>query len=492
MPRRTCPPLALQQPLEDGVSRRSLPKLPQPSVSTRRTLLIRGDIVAALLSVAIALALWAHRADEPLTIDFIVAHLIWFCILPLLWFILARVNEYYNLRVTANLTSSLARLTLITLELVVIYLATFFLAPRGLLPRRFFVYYAVISLVLIGLWRAARLLLASWTGFRRRALIVGTGGPAQIIMRAIKEEAARDYEIIGYITSANDPPAPVESVGEVLGTGSDLFQIVKERGIAELIVAYVNEIPGDVFQGLMECYGSGIEIVPMSALYEEITGRIPIELVGEHLWALVLPLGEHTSFFNIYLALKRLMDIVSSIIGLLCFAPFFPFVALAIKLDSPGPVFYSQDRVGRGGKNFRIIKFRSMIDNAEALTGPRWAAAYDERVTRLGRFLRKTRIDEVPQLINVFLGQMSLVGPRPERPEFVQILGNNIPFYRARLVVKPGLTGWAQVRYRYGNSLQDALLKLQYDLYYIRHQSLLLDLIIAIKTIGTMLRFQGT
>jgi lipopolysaccharide/colanic/teichoic acid biosynthesis glycosyltransferase len=133
-----------------------------------------------------------------------------------------------------------------------------------------------------------------------------------------------------------------------------------------------------------------------------------------------------------------------------------------------------------------------MIDDAEVLTGPRWASAYDERVTRFGRILRKTRIDEVPQLINVLLGQMSLVGPRPERPEFVQILGKDIPFYRTRLVVKPGLTGWAQVRYRYGNSMQDALRKLQYDLYYIRHQSLLLDLIIAIKTIGTMIRFQGT
>lgn len=491
MPKRVSTPLAVQQSRESANSRRP-PRLPQPSVSKRRTLLIRGDSVATLLSVLIALGLWAHRANEPFTLDFIVDHFIWFFILPLLWFVLARVNDYYSLHVTSHLMSSLTRLTWITLELLVIYLATFFLAPRGSLPRRFIVYYAVVSLVLIGLWRASRLLLTGWAGFRRRALIVGPGRPAQIIMRAIKEEAARDYEIVGYVISAHDSTGIVEQPDEVLGTGNDLPQIVQNYGIAELIVAYVDEIPGDVFQGLMECYGQGIEMVPMPALYEEITGRIPIELVGEHLWALVLPLGEHTSFFNMYLALKRLIDVISSIIGLMLFAPFFPLVALAIKIDSPGPVFYSQDRVGRGGKYFRIIKFRSMIDDAEALTGPRWATAYDERVTRLGRMLRKTRIDEIPQLINVLLGQMSLVGPRPERPEFVQILGNDIPFYRARLVVKPGLTGWAQVRYRYGNSMQDALRKLQYDLYYIRHQSLLLDLIIAIKTIGTMIRFQGT
>lgn len=230
----------------------------------------------------------------------------------------------------------------------------------------------------------------------------------------------------------------------------------------------------------------------MSALYEEITGRIPIELVGEHMWALVLPVGEHSFLIKISLVLKRIFDIAFGLIGLLLFTPCLPFVALAIKLDSPGPVFYSQDRVGHGGKIFKIIKFRSMMDDAEALTGARWAAAYDERVTRFGRIMRQSRLDEVPQLLNVLLGQMSLVGPRPERPEFVQILAQEIPFYRARLVVKPGLTGWAQVRYRYGNSMQDALRKLQYDLYYIRHQSLFLDLIIAIKTISTMLRFRGT
>lgn len=489
MPKRVSSPVATQPQIpQESVRRPSgIPTFP---VSRRRRLLVQGDIAITLISVLIALGLWARKAQEPFTLDFILDHSIWFVVLPLLWFILARVSDYYSLRVTAHLISSLTRLAWITLELLVLYLATFFLSPRGSLPRRFILYYAVISLTLIGLWRAFRLLQAGWSGFRQRALIVGSGQPAQLILHAIKEEASRDYEVIGCVISEQDQ-ALSAGQPEVLGTGADLARVVQSYGISELIVAYVNEVPGDVFQGLMECYEQGTEIMPMPALYEEITGRIPIEFVGEHLWALVPPRGEHSFFFNIYFAIKRLIDIVLSIIGLVLFVPVFPFVALAIKLDSPGPIFYTQDRIGRGGKLFRIIKFRSMIDDAEAATGARWATAYDERVTRFGRFMRKTRLDEVPQLINVLFGQMSLVGPRPERPEFVHILANDIPFYRTRLVVKPGLTGWAQVRYRYGNSMTDALRKLQYDLYYIRHQSLLLDLIILLKTIGTMIRFQG-
>jgi lipopolysaccharide/colanic/teichoic acid biosynthesis glycosyltransferase len=230
----------------------------------------------------------------------------------------------------------------------------------------------------------------------------------------------------------------------------------------------------------------------MPTLYEQITGRIPIELVGQHLWALVLPHQEHALPFNLYQTLKRIIDCMLALVGLTLFALCFPALALAIKLDSPGPIFYFQERVGRGGNVFKIAKLRSMIDGAENLTGARWATAYDQRVTRFGRIMRKTRLDEIPQLINVLAGNMSLVGPRPERPEFVYLLGREIPFYQSRHVVKPGLTGWAQIRYGYGNSTGDALRKLQYDLYYIRHQSFMFDLLIMARTIVTILKFRGT
>lgn len=177
---------------------------------------------------------------------------------------------------------------------------------------------------------------------------------------------------------------------------------------------------------------------------------------------------------------------------MLLLAILLPFIALAIRLDSPGSVFYTQEREGRGGRRFRIIKFRSMVADAERAGKAVWATRDDPRITRVGKFMRRTRLDELPQFVNVLRGEMSIVGPRPERPQFVAQLQEEIPFYRARLSVKPGLTGWAQVKYRYGNTTEDALIKLQYDLYYIKHQSMVLDILILLRTIRVVLGFKGT
>jgi exopolysaccharide biosynthesis polyprenyl glycosylphosphotransferase len=193
-----------------------------------------------------------------------------------------------------------------------------------------------------------------------------------------------------------------------------------------------------------------------------------------------------------YRAVKRLADVIIAIVGLLLLAVILPILVLVIKLDSPGPIFYRQQRAGRAGRPFQLVKLRSMVVGAEKDGQARWADPDDERVTRVGRFLRSSRLDEVPQLFNVLKGDMSLIGPRPERPEFIAQLQEGIPFYRTRLAVRPGLTGWAQVNYPYANSVQDALVKLQYDLYYIKHQSLYLDLVILLKTIGVVLTMQGT
>lgn len=463
----------------------------QFSIAKRRVLLMQGDIAVTLLSVLGALWLWAFKAQEPFTLAFIWARVYWFFILPLLWLALAHANDYYNLRLTSHFVSSVTRLAWVSLQVVLAYGIIFLLSPRGTLPRAFILYYAVLSLALIALWRAGRLFLTNWASFRRRVLIVGTGSASQAIWEAIEQEVQHDYEIVGCVSSAYDHNPPMEGAA-LLGTGQELIQLVQQYGVSEVIVTYLNDVPNDIFQGLMACYRQGIAIVPMPMLYEQITGRIPIELVDQRLWALVLPHAEHSLAFNVYQALKRLMDVLLAVAGLALFAVFFPALALAIKLDSPGPIFYLQERVGRGDKVFKIVKLRSMINDAERLTGARWATANDSRITRMGRFMRKTRLDEIPQLINVLKGEMSLVGPRPERPEFVRLLGNEIPFYQTRHVVKPGLTGWAQIRYRYGNTTEDALRKLQYDLYYIRHQSFILDLLILARTVTTIIKFQGT
>jgi len=275
----------------------------------------------------------------------------------------------------------------------------------------------------------------------------------------------------------------------VLGGGGEMLALARRHDVAELIVATPCELSGDLFQGVMDCYQQGISIVPMAILYERLTGRVPVQYVGKD-WAIVLPI-ETASIFSPYPFLKRLLDVLVALGGLALFVPILLVLAPVMWLDSPGPVFFRQERLGRGGRPFMIIKLRSMIPDAEQQTGAVFAAKNDPRVTRVGRFLRRSRLDEVPQLWNVLRGEMSMVGPRPERPEFIDALTQEIPFYRARLAVQPGITGWAQVRHPYADSPEGHLIKLQYDLYYIRHRSLLLDLQIAIRTIGRVLTFAG-
>jgi exopolysaccharide biosynthesis polyprenyl glycosylphosphotransferase len=278
----------------------------------------------------------------------------------------------------------------------------------------------------------------------------------------------------------------------VIGARHDLVRLVQERGIQEVILAmpHNQQIHGDLFQAVMDCYELGAEVIPMPHLYERLTGRMPVEHVGQQVYVL-LPLN-HSVAKSLYTLVKQAIDVGGALVGLVGLALAFPLIALAIWLDSPGPVFYRQTRVGKGGQPFQMTKLRTMVQGAESPGEPVWAQENDERVTRFGRFARRTRLDEVPQLWNVLKGEMSLVGPRPERPEFVKDLQEQIPFYRSRHAVRPGLTGWAQINYEYGNSVADSLTKLQYDLYYIKHRSLHLDLVILARTVGTVLSFSGT
>jgi lipopolysaccharide/colanic/teichoic acid biosynthesis glycosyltransferase len=220
-----------------------------------------------------------------------------------------------------------------------------------------------------------------------------------------------------------------------------------------------------------------------------LTGRVPVQHAGRTL-DVVMPVGR-PALFRLFLLGKRSVDILIGFVGCLFLVLAIPFVWLANRFASPGCLFFVQERVGQGGKTFRLVKFRSMVVDAEKGTGAVWAQVGDSRITPVGNILRKTRLDEVPQFWNVLRGEMSVVGPRPERPEFVNRLAEEIPFYRARHAVKPGITGWAQVKYRYGASQEDSLVKLEYDLYYIKHQGLFADLIILLKTLEVVLGFKG-
>lgn len=467
------------------------PRRRQLEFSERRVLLALGDILAVLAATLIALFIWTRVAGYAFTVTFIAEQIYWFVVLVLLWLFLASANDFFDLRIAARRDSTIRRLLIITGQTWVVYVIVFFVSPVGALPRLFIVYYGVASFILIGAWRLMRPFLLGWVSQPRRLLILGADWSAETIINAIRENAADEYEIRGMIGRSEEVGKLVSGV-PVLGTGDDMMNFVNRDRISEIVITAAAKLPGETFQGVMDAYEQGISVVPMALFYERLTGRVPVEHVNDD-WAVVfLPVRNSDAAFDPYPLLKRLMDIGFAVVGLVVFGLLFPFIALIVYLDSPGSIFYSQERIGKNGCVFRIYKLRSMIPNAEAATGAVFAQDHDPRVTRVGRVLRKTRLDEVPQLFNVLRGDMSMVGPRPERPEHVGRLTDNIPFYRTRLIVRPGLTGWAQVRYGYGATDDDALVKLQYDLYYIRHQSLILDINILLRTVGRVLTFSGT
>lgn len=464
------------------------PKHVQLQISERRLLLMAGDAIAVVVAVLIAMALWSVAARNPFDFNFIWPRSFWFVILVGTWLLLASANDFYDLRIAANRWASSRRLILITLQMVVLYLIVFFLAQPLALPRLFIVYFAISAFVLIAAFRAFNPALIGWGSGRRRVLIVGTDWGALTMIGAIGRYAHDIYDIRGVVAESDDILKDICEV-PVVGTGKDIQRLVYTENISELIVTSTRELSGETFRGVMDAYEQGLAIVPMPLLYERITGQVPVEHVINN-WAVVLPI-DGGSIFNPYLAFKRLFDIVISLVGMAVFLLLLPLLALLIRLDSRGPIFYAQERTGLNGRTFRIYKFRSMGVDAEAKTGAVFSHQGDPRVTRIGRFMRKTRLDELPQIFNILRGDMSIVGPRPERPEHIKRLTEKIPFYRTRLVIRPGLTGWAQVRYNYGATDEDALVKLQYDLYYIRHQSLLLDLNIMMRTVGKVLKMSG-
>ncbi len=471
-----------------SVKRFLLPKL-SLRISERRVLLLTVDAILLEVGVVVALWLWALRSPpQPFTIDYLSAHALWFPGLVALWLGLGLVNDFYDIRVAAHFgDSSRALLRMAGLTLLLYILIYFFLPPRTL-PRTFFLIHVVLAVGLLMLWRRSYAALFSLPPFQRRALIVGSGWAGRTIARTIQQHLNNDYQLVGYID--DDPAKQGQQIAglPVLGVGQDLPHVVQAERVTEIILAITHEMSGQLFQTIQDCQESGVQVVAMSLLYEQVLERVPVEHLGQE-WFI----ASRDGFGGfLYRRLKRAVDVIAALVGLAFMVVIMPLVAVAIYLDSPGPIFYLQERAGKGGQLFRLMKFRSMVPDAEADGMPRWASEDDQRVTRVGRFLRRTRLDELPQVLNILRGEMSFIGPRPERPEFIAQLEAQIPFYRTRLVVKPGLTGWAQVRYPYGNSVEDALVKLQYDLYYIKHQSLYLDLLILLKTIGVVLKFEGT
>lgn len=275
----------------------------------------------------------------------------------------------------------------------------------------------------------------------------------------------------------------------VIATSENLHDLIQKNSISDIIVAISGELQPCMFEALLYAQERGIEITRMPVAYEELLGRVPIRLL-EADWIL-RSFVDQARVNGFYELSKRLLDIVGGLIGTLLMLVMLPFLGIAIVLDDGFPVFFSQTRAGRGGQPYNILKLRTMRRDAEADGEPQWAKEDDQRATRTGRFLRRTHLDEIPQVLNVVRGDMSLVGPRAERPELMEMFQRNVPFYRARLLVKPGITGWAQVNFGYASSIEETIMKLEYDLYYIKRRNLALDLLIMLRTPFWMLGFRG-
>jgi len=462
-----------------------LPRLPL-RISERKVLL--GLVDSLALNAALLLVLWL-RMGEPFSIRVVVAHPTWFVLLSVLWIPIASTFEAYDLKMASRFATSVASVAKSAVLTLAVYQLIPYVTPMLLHSRLTLGLSFVLSLALLTAGRGLYAFALAQPLFQRRAIIVGAGWAGRTILEALRENGDGSYQVMGFVD--DDPGKHGQHIDgvPVLGDRHDLGTLLDHYQASTLILAITHEVDGELLQTVIDSLEQGAEIIPMPVIYEAMTGRVPVEHIGDN-WYVAMPI-RHPGTGALYSLAKRVMDIILASIGLLCLGLALPLIALAICLDSPGPIFYSQERVGKGGRIFRAYKFRSMVPDAETEGKPVWAQKGDARVTRVGRLLRATHVDEFPQFLNILKGEMSAVGPRPERPEFVTELEKEIPFLRTRHCVKPGMAGWGLVKQGYGSSKEDALLKLQYDLYYIKHQSVWLDLVILLKTFVDTFTFRG-
>jgi exopolysaccharide biosynthesis polyprenyl glycosylphosphotransferase len=464
--------------------------------SERKLLLLVVDLAILNGALLLMLSLWPQPVFARLLERFP-----WYVLLLSgIWLAVAIFFSVYDLARAASAVQSVWTTGLAALITLTIYTLIPFVTP--ILPNRrtqLVVFFAA-GLLGITTWRFLYASVLSQPTFRYRALVIGAGRSGQALMQVIREMASKSgptgigigYEVLGFI---DDDPAKQGSDidgAPVLGTGQDLIRLARELAPDEIVIAitHTHTIQPELFRSLLACYEMGIPLTTMPELYEQMTGRVPVAHAGQDLSVLIPT--TRPSGFRFYLALRRISDILLALIGLLGVLVTTPLVWLGNLLTgNAGDVFYRQQRVGKGGEYFDIIKFRSMVMNAEQGTGAVWARQNDSRITPVGNFLRKTRLDELPQFWNVLKGDMTLIGPRPERPEIITQLTEDIPYFGLRHAVKPGITGWAQVNYRYGASVEDSFTKLQYDLYYLKHLGPFIDLAVFLKTIQVIFGLKG-
>jgi len=448
-------------------------------VSTRSLTVFTAELVLIFGSVALAAAV-QHTPD--LAANFWKIALVTLVCQTCLYY-----NDFYDLTLVHSSRELVVRLLQAAGAASIILAALYFVLPGLMIGNGIFVSALFVFLVAILGWRLAFNHVSGSLKMQERILFVGTGETARRVARQILDQRDFAYRVIGFIDD------DASRVGErivnpaIVGTPADIDRLIAEHAIDRIVVGLSDRRGKLPVEELLRAKMAGIRVEDAATTYERVTGKLLIDDLRPSF--LIFSDGFRVS--RATRLMKRTIDLGLSLVLAIVALPLMVLTAVLVFLEDGRPVFYRQERVGENGGTFTLSKFRSMRKDAEKGGKPIWARDGDHRVTRIGRFIRKTRLDELPQLWNVVRGDMSFVGPRPERPFFVEQLAKEIPFYQQRHAVKPGLTGWAQVRYRYGSSLEDATEKLRYDLYYIKHLSVFFDLTIVFDTVKVVLFRKG-
>ncbi|HMB23051.1 MAG: sugar transferase [Chloroflexota bacterium] len=478
--------------------------------SEYRSILWMGDLIMAIISVFASLYAWGQynltvnyprlyeklalanpswtdaklERETWLRLDINVP--IWFYLLPIIWMLL--LVDLYEPHVAGSGRKTTRGIALAAFIGLLGYSLVFILQQNANMPRIGVGAFLLFASLLTLLWRTIFIRIYKSTGQRRRVLLIGAGKAGQTLSQLYHSLGTRSFNLIGYIDDDEQKVGKNICGLQVIGSSQHLLDLIDDYHISDIVIAINGEIQGTTFQSILDAQEKGVEVMRMPILYEEMTGRVPVHHL-ESDW-IIRSFVDGLRVSGFYELMKRLLDVFGGLVGVVVFALSYPFLALAVFIDSGLPIFYSQTRLGRGGLVFNIYKYRTMRQDAEADGEARLASENDPRVTRVGKFMRKMRLDELPQFWNVLRGEMSLVGPRAERPELVAEFQKQIPFYRARLLVKPGLSGWAQINYGYVASVTETSVKLEYDLYYIKHRTIGMDFQIILRTVGTA--FSGT
>jgi sugar transferase (PEP-CTERM system associated) len=447
------------------------------SISSRGAAAFAGEVFLIAGSIALAVRLNDGTAA---------AGSLWWkaALTAALWQLVLYYNDFYDLTLVHSSRELVVRLLQGAGTAAIILAFLYALVPALDLGSRVILTSLLLFLVAVLGWRLLLYWVSGVEALEERVLIVGTGGAARTVARQIAAQHDFPYRVVGFVD--DEAGTAGEREGWLLGNTTDIPRLVSEYSIDRIVVGLADRRGRLPVQELMQAKLSGIRVEDATATYERITGKLLVDNLRPS-W---LIFSDGFRVAGGVRLVKRVFDVALAGVGLILAAPLMLLVALAIWLEDGFPVIYPQERVGRNGTAFTLFKFRSMRRDAEAGT-PIWASDRDERVTVVGRALRTTRLDELPQLWNVLKGDMSFVGPRPERPYFVAQLAAQIPFYEQRHAVRPGITGWAQVKYRYGASVEDAMEKLRYDLYYIKHLSIGFDVTILVDTVKVMLFGKG-